>query len=306
MTDAGRRQEERRLDDERCVDGLLAEAGLPDDAELRALLLEMRNQRVTEVPEPSPELAALLGQPNTAEVIRLADRPRKQPGKGRIVFTTLAVAASLGVAGGAAAANDGLRSQAEGTISSIIGSFFHPAPAKPAPVSPAPTSPASAPEPKPARTPEPARAVVLPSPVSVPSVPAAVPAPRAEPSVVHQSEDARPRHGRRPQDDVESGRSAGMTQTGGKPADTGASRHADAPRYGHDRSAFERREFDRRAYERQAYERQAYERQAYERPARGAETSGPRNAQGHGRHGGGAGQDAGHPRTAHGQGGGRR
>jgi hypothetical protein len=259
-------REERRLDDERCVDRLLAEAGLPDDAELRTLLLEMRHLRVTEVPEPSAELAALLGHPNATEVIPLENRPRKQPRKNRVVFTTLAVAASLGVAGGAAAANDGLRNQAEGTIGSIVGSIFQPAP-KPAPASPAPTSPGPAPDPEPA-APEPGPAVVLPSPASVPSAPGTVPVPRAEPSGANRREDSQgPSRGHHARDDVEPGRPAEM-QTEERPAEPAASRRADVPRYGRDRAAF-----DRRAQERPARGAETHDRRVHERTAREAEST---------------------------------
>lgn len=184
MTNADRSQEERRLDDERCVDGLLAEAGFPDDAELRALLLEMRKLRVTEVPQPSAELAALMGQPDTAEVIRLEEWSRRHPRKKRAVFTTLAVAASLGIAGGAAAGNDSLRSQAEGTISSILSSFSNHAPTTPAPSSPP-------------RAPEPVPAIVPPSDGGPPvgTAPAPAPVQGAEPSVGERRENSdAPRH----------------------------------------------------------------------------------------------------------------
>lgn len=140
MTSDDRRQQERRFDDERCVDALLAEGGFPDDAELRAVLLQLRELRVTEVPEPSPEVAALMGRPAEVDVVRLDDWSRRHPRKKRIVFTTLAVAASLGVAGGAAAGNEMLRSQAEATIRSIIWSFSPPAPGIPVPTTTAPAA----------------------------------------------------------------------------------------------------------------------------------------------------------------------
>ncbi|MFC9420028.1 hypothetical protein, partial [Bacillus mobilis] len=72
MTTEDRRQSERRFADERCVDALLAESGIPDDAELRAVLLELRSVRGTEVPQPSAEVAALMGGPADAEVVSLA------------------------------------------------------------------------------------------------------------------------------------------------------------------------------------------------------------------------------------------
>lgn len=185
MTSENRRQQERLFDDERCVDALLAEGGFPDDAELRAVLLQLRGLRVTEVPEPSPEVAALMGLPVEADVVRLEDWSPRHPRKKRAVFTTLAVAASLGVAGGAAAGNETLRSQAEGAISSIIRSFSPPAPGTPVPTTMPPASPPSAslsPE-----APKPLPAIVH-APAGTPpaaAVPAA-PAPaqnRAEPSV---------------------------------------------------------------------------------------------------------------------------
>ena len=216
MTNADKWQEERRLDDERCVDGLLAEAGMPDDAELRAVLQDLRNLRATEVPEPSAELAALLGQPATADVIRLEDWPRKRPGKKRVIFTTLAVAASLGVAGGAAAGNDALRSKAEGTISSIVGSFFPPPPVKPAPSSPSPA-------PTPAQAPAPAPAVVLPSPAGT----APAPGPTAERSAGEGRKGVpEPVRERQAESGKETGRDTAVT---GNPARPGASRAAEVP-----------------------------------------------------------------------------
>ncbi|MFE5839614.1 hypothetical protein [Arthrobacter sp. NPDC056493] len=295
MTNSDSGQEERRLDDERCVEALLTEAGLPDDDEMRALLLEMRNLRVADVPEPSAEVAALMGQRETADVIRLEDRPRKHPGKGRVMFTSLAVAASLGIAGGAAAGNDTLRGQAEGTISSII-SLFQPTPAKPAPTSPAPTSPvpaSPAPAPKPAQAPWPAPAVVLPLPESAPAAPVSVPAPRAESSGGDRREDSpKPRHGRHGREDAGPGRSAAVTQPGGTPAETGSSRRADVPRHPTERGAFDGR----------GHDRPAFERRGYDRLAGGTEAPRHANPKGKARHNGGAGQDAGrgawHPGTA--------
>jgi hypothetical protein len=152
---------------------LLAEAGCADDAELRAVLLELRSLRVTDVPEPSAEVAALMGQPGTADVVSLEDWPRRHRRKKRAVFTSLAVAASLGIAGGAAAGNDGLRSQAEGTIRAIFSSFTNPTPA-----TPAPASPAKAPEPHP-----PSFLPAIPTAGTTPAVPAPVTVPTAGPSV---------------------------------------------------------------------------------------------------------------------------
>lgn len=220
MTNADKRQEERLLDDERCVDGLLAEAGLPVDAELRAVLLELRNLRVTEVPEPSAEVAALLGQPGPADAVRLADWPRKHPKKKRAIFTTLAVAASLGVAGGAAAGNDTLRSTAEGTISSIVGSLFPSSPPKPAP---APPSPA----PEPALAPTPAPAVVLPAPAGsapVTKVSGAEPSSPGERLEVSQA----PKPAPQVPDGRETGPGRALGQTGDKPVQTGGSRAPEA------------------------------------------------------------------------------
>jgi hypothetical protein len=123
MTSEDTKQQERLLADEQCVDALLAESGLVDDAGLRGMLLQLRRLRGMEVPVPSAELAALMGQPAETGVSRLADRSRKQRKNQRVAFTTLAVAASLGIAGGAAAGNDSLRRQAEGTISNIVEAF---------------------------------------------------------------------------------------------------------------------------------------------------------------------------------------
>jgi hypothetical protein len=218
MTNADRSQEERRLADERCVDAVLAEAGCADDAELRAVLLELRSLRVADVPEPSAEVAVLLGQPGTADVVSLEDWPRRHRRKKRAVFTSLAVAASLGIAGGAAAGNDGLRSQAEGTIRAIFSSFTNPTPA-----TPAPASPAKAPEPAPAVVPP-----AIPTAGTTPAVPAPVTVPTAGPSVgERQPSSPGPERGRQasPNVDVPSA----VPQTGGKPAAPGASRGAGLP-----------------------------------------------------------------------------
>ncbi|MGC0238392.1 hypothetical protein [Arthrobacter sp. SD76] len=111
---------QRGLDDEHSVDALLAETGFQDDAELRDVLLQIRGLRTLDVPPPSAGLAALMDQDaSPGDVVRpLATAARK---RNRAVFTSLAVAASLGIAGGAAAGNETLRHGAEGTISSIVG-----------------------------------------------------------------------------------------------------------------------------------------------------------------------------------------
>ncbi|HEU4668883.1 MAG TPA: hypothetical protein VFS79_14610, partial [Arthrobacter sp.] len=144
MTSEGRKQQERRLADERCVDALLAESGLMDDAGLRGMLLQVRKLRAAEVPVPSAELAALMGQSSETGVIRLAGWSGKHRKNQRVVFTTLALAASLGIAGGAAAGNDSLRRQAEGTINNVVEAFFPPGAAPPA------ADPSEAPSPAPA------------------------------------------------------------------------------------------------------------------------------------------------------------
>jgi hypothetical protein len=153
MTSEEREQPARLLDDERCVDGLLAESGFEDDAELRAVLLQLRSLLHAQVPEPSLELAALMDQSGTANGVDPRDVPRNRAKKRRAVFTSIAVAASLGVAGGAAAGNDTLRREAEGTIGNIVRSFSPPAPTPP----PAP-APSEAPDPGSAVVPPPAAA----------------------------------------------------------------------------------------------------------------------------------------------------
>ncbi|MDQ0851389.1 hypothetical protein QFZ65_003327 [Arthrobacter sp. B3I9] len=220
MTNTGRSQEERRLADERCVDALLAEGGYPDDAGLRDLLLEMRSLRVTEVPRPSAELAALLGQTRPADVTRLEDQPRKHRRKKRAVFTSLAVAASLGIAGGAAAGNDGVRHQAEGTIRNIISTFINPAPA-----TPAPAPPAGAPESAPAVVPSP----VATTPVGiVPAAPSPVGAPGSGPSAPDRQElpEAPVRPSQAPQ---EGAAPSTVPPAPGRAAERGASHGKDAP-----------------------------------------------------------------------------
>lgn len=126
---------QRGLDDEHSVDALLAETGFQDDAELRDVLLQIRGLRTLDVPPPSAGLAALMDQDaSPGDVVRpLATAARK---RNRAVFTSLAVAASLGIAGGAAAGNETLRHGAEGTISSIVGWLLAPAPAEPPPAVP--------------------------------------------------------------------------------------------------------------------------------------------------------------------------
>ena len=154
---------DRRLEDQLYVDALLAEAGfLPgsaDDDGLRDALLRLRSFRTTEVPVPCAELVALMGatdvgdsdrgdvgpveaDPMLAEVIPLAGRPRRHPRKKRAVLTSLAVAASLGIAGGAAAGNETVRRHAAGTIDTIVRSFAPPAFAPAQPPVPADTDPA--------------------------------------------------------------------------------------------------------------------------------------------------------------------
>jgi hypothetical protein len=153
MTSEQREQRARLLDDERSVDALLAESGFEDDAELRAVLLQFRSLRHADVPEPSLELAALMNRSGTANGVDPRDVPRNRAKKRRAVFTSIAVAASLGVAGGAAAGNDTLRREAEGTIGNIVRSFSPPAPTPP----PAP-APSEAPDPGSAVVPPPAAA----------------------------------------------------------------------------------------------------------------------------------------------------
>lgn len=132
-------------DDERCVDALLAESGFPADDRLRQVLLQLRGLRNGHVPPPSAELARLLEHPEASGVVPLAGEADRRRNRHRIAFTTLAVAASLGVAGGAAAGNDTIRRGAEATISTIVRSFTHPAPAPQAPSEPAtaPVGPAA-------------------------------------------------------------------------------------------------------------------------------------------------------------------
>ena len=224
MTSDDRSQQERRLDDEHCVDALLAEGGFRNDAELRAVLLQLRELRVTEVPEPSPEVAALMDRPDGADVVFLEDWTRRHPKKKRIVFTTLAVAASLGVAGGAAAGNQTLRSQAEGTISGIIRSFSPPVPAPPEPTTtaPAPPSSAEAPKPAPAVVPSPAW------PLSRSAVPAA-PKPKAAATAgERQLTSPAPKRGKAPQ---QAGAPLEAPQIGGQSGAPGASRGEPANGY---------------------------------------------------------------------------
>jgi len=225
MTSDDKRQEVRRLDDERCVDALLAEGGFPDDAELRAVLLQLRSFRVTEVPPPSAELAALMGKPFEADVVRLDDWSRRHPRKRRALFTTLAVAASLGVAGGAAAGNETLRSQAEGTISGIVRSFAPSAPRTPAPTTSAPVSPAEAPNPAPAVVPSPGGTTPT---AAVPADPAPARVPASEPSV-GERQVAGQAAGRPAQTPRDAGVPSAHPGIGGNAAEQGAAHTADVP-----------------------------------------------------------------------------
>lgn len=109
------------------------------------MLLQLRGFRTSRVPTPSSALAELLQGSDTA------GQPWFEPGKSRkkkrVVFTTLAVAASFGVAGGAAAGGGDIRPGVEGSICTVVEWFLPAAPAVPAPAVPA-------------RAPTPATAVV--------------------------------------------------------------------------------------------------------------------------------------------------
>ncbi|MFJ6027887.1 hypothetical protein ACIQCN_10545 [Pseudarthrobacter sp. NPDC092424] len=164
----------RRLEDGLYVDALLAEAGFDarsaDDDGLRDALLRLRSFRTTEVPVPCAELAALMdgAEPGFAKVIPLAGRTRKRPRKKQAALTSLAVAASLGIAGGAAAGNETVRRHAEGTIDTIVRSFSPPVRTPAQAPAPAPAQPAEIPDPAPDAVPSPA--AVLPPGTSAPDV----------------------------------------------------------------------------------------------------------------------------------------
>lgn len=228
----------RRLDDERCVDALLAESGFADDAGLRHVLLQLRELRAAEVPPPSPEVAALLGDAwnsdvgspgaspggqRQAGVVRLEDWSRKAA-KRRAAFTTLAVAASLGIAGGAAAGNDTLRRGAEGTINTIVRSF-----SPPASTTPTPALPSGAPSPAPAVVPSPA--VTAPPVETFPAAPAPVQVPGSGPVPGAPQEPAdAPKTGPGRSPDVGTMAPA-IPETGGKPPAPGASPATAAPEW---------------------------------------------------------------------------
>ena len=166
-----------RLDDQHAVDALLAEAGCPGDEGLRELLLQLRSFRTDEVPPPSPEVAALLAADRAAPLARLD--PRQPRRKRCFVFTSLGVAASLGIAGGAAAVNGDLRREAEGTVSSILRSFAPPVPAAPAPA-PAPTAPTRPDAVVPSPAGEAPAATIPPAPLPVDPALPSVPEPAAD------------------------------------------------------------------------------------------------------------------------------
>ena len=206
---------ERRIDDERCVDGFLTEAGFPDDAELRTVLLQLRSFRTTEVPPPSIQMAALMAQSGTADSLNLGDSSRKHAKKRHVLLTSLAVAASLGVAGAAAAGNDTLRRQAEGTIGNLVRSFSPPEPAS--------SSPAAPPE-----TPGPGPAVVPPAgaypTANIPTDPAGLP--RVEPSAEERraNSDNASQHGPKPHPEVGTGAPSADPGTDKRPDDPSPSR----------------------------------------------------------------------------------
>ena len=227
MTSEDSSQQERRIYDERCVDALLAEGGFPDDPDLRAVLLQLRELRGTEVPEPSPAVAALMRRSADADVVSLESWVRKHPRKKRAIFTTLAVAASLGVAGGAAAGNGSLHSQAEGTITGIIRLFSPPVPAAPKPPTTAPASPSSgAPKPAPAVVRSPAGTAPQ---EAVPAAPAPAQDRAAEPSV----RERQAAETRRPMEQAPQNRGTGdpsaVPRSEGKQAGPDASRPAGVP-----------------------------------------------------------------------------
>jgi hypothetical protein len=237
-TSEARARHERRLDDERCVDALLAESGFADDDGLRHVLLQLRQLRAAEVPPPSAEVAALggdawnsgVGSPGAspsghgpAGVVRLEDWSRKAA-KKRAAFTTLAVAVSLGIAGGAAAGNDTLRRGAEGTINTIVRSF-----PPPEATTPTPALPSGAPSPAPAVVPSPA--VTAPPVVTVPAAPAPVQVPGSGPvpdAPQEPADDSKTRPGSSP--DVGTMAPA-VPETGGKPPAPGASPATAAPEW---------------------------------------------------------------------------
>lgn len=169
--------QDRRLEDRLYVDALLAEAGCvtgsADDDVLRDALLRLRSFRTTEVPVPCAEVVALMEGSATplAEVVPLAGRDRKQTRGKRAVLTSLAVAASLGIAGGAAAGNETVRRHAAETIDTIVRSFAPPAVAPAQPPVPAATDPAVPTLDAPAQPAEaPGRASgVVPSPAAQPA-----------------------------------------------------------------------------------------------------------------------------------------
>ena len=144
MTGEHNAQLERRLDDELAVQELLEEAGLANDPLLRQVLLQVREIRVSDIPAPSPRLRALLAEPEMSAVG--CQEAGKLRNKKRVVLTALAVAASFGIAGGAAAGNGDIRRGAEGSISTVVGRFAPPAPAAPLPT-PAPEPEATNPAP---------------------------------------------------------------------------------------------------------------------------------------------------------------
>jgi hypothetical protein len=199
------------------VDGLLLEAAMAGDSQLRPVLLELQSLGAVP-PEPSAELLALMGGRTAAEttavpaveapapVDELAARRRT---KRRIAITTLSVAVSLGAGGAVAAASDqGIRdsfTQLNHAVTSLItGSAAAPAgdrsgqPAKPVPAAPAGTAPAGTAPEDPASIPaDPAAAHSTAAPTSAnpaaetpngqrtsPGKPGEVPAPETLPGAV--------------------------------------------------------------------------------------------------------------------------
>jgi hypothetical protein len=113
-----------------------------------------------------------------------------------------------------AAANDGLRSQAEGTIRNIINSFTHSAP-----TTPPPAPPAKAPEPAPAVVPSPAATTPA---AFVPAVPSPVRVPGSEPSAADPQENSEA-PGRLSKEPQKAHAPSAVPPGGGRPAAPGAS-----------------------------------------------------------------------------------
>lgn len=91
----------RHMDNSATIDELLLEAGLSDDADMRAALLSLQELGNVPAPAPGPELAAMLAGPHD----QLAKRRWQRKHRTAVVSVAVVAAMGLGVSGVAAASS---------------------------------------------------------------------------------------------------------------------------------------------------------------------------------------------------------